>query len=619
MARPTLRALAAGALLAPALHLPAALAAQQRPAAPPATPPPAMPAMATPALPPGTPAALRPALAGITADALLARVRTLSSDAFAGRSPGTPGEDSTVAWLTGEFRRLGLAPGNPDGSYVQDVTLVGYSGTTTVSRFEVGGRALPLTPLTDVVAVARHAAPESVVANSEVVFVGYGVVAPEFGWDDYAGVDVRGKTVVILVNDPPVRRAGAAAADTGAAALDTAMFRGRAMTYYGRWTYKYEEATRRGAAAAIIVHETGPAGYPWEVVSGSWGRENFDIRSPGGEPPRVTVEAWLTEARARELLRLAGQDFDALRQRAATRGFRAVPLAGTTASLTVRNTTREVRSRNVVARLVGRDPARAGEHVVYTAHWDHFGRDTTRAGDQVFNGALDNATGTAGLVQLAEAFTRLPAAARPARSLLFLAVTGEERGLLGAKYYAENPLWPLATTLADLNMDELNPWGPTRDLTVVGLGNSSLDDVLRGVLAPTGRTIRPDPSPEKGFFYRSDHFEFAKKGVPALYVNSGVDFVGRPAGWGAARWERFEEQDYHKPSDEIGPDWNLAGAVADLRALFRVGLAVASGPRWPEWAPGTEFRAARQAMLRAAGTPAAPAAAPAPRVTKDPR
>jgi Zn-dependent M28 family amino/carboxypeptidase len=490
---------------------------------------------------------------------------------------------------------------------VQEVTLVGYTGRGQGS-FTVGGRTIALEPLRDVVAVARHAAADNAVRGSEVVFVGYGVVAPEYGWNDYAGVDVKGKTVVILVNDPPVRRAGAAASDTGASALDANVFRGRAMTYYGRWTYKYEEATRQGAAAAIIVHQTGPAGYPWEVVSGSWGQENFDIRSPSGEPPRVTVEAWLTLDRTRALFQAAGQDLDALQRAARTKGFRAVPLANTTAELTVRNTVREVRSRNVVARLEGSDARLKAQHVLYTAHWDHFGRDTTRQGDQIFNGALDNATGTAALVQMAEAFTKLPQ--RPRRSLLFVAVTAEERGLLGAKYYAENPLYPLATTVADINMDGVNQWGRTRDLTVIGLGNSTLDDELRAVLAPSGRVIRPDAQPEKGFFYRSDHFEFAKKGVPALYTEAGIAYVGRAPEYGMQKREQYEANDYHKPSDEVKPDWDLSGAVEDLRALFQVGYRVAEGATWPSWKPGTEFRAERERQLRAAGVPTAP------RVTK---
>ncbi|MDF1503494.1 M28 family metallopeptidase [Roseisolibacter sp. H3M3-2] len=542
-----------------------------------------------------SPAAARPGLDKITPDAILARTRVLASDAFEGRGPGTRGEDSTVAYLTREFTRLGLAPGNPDGTYVQDVTLVGYTGRGGGS-FTAGGRTIALEPLKDVVAVARHAAADNVVRESEVVFVGYGVVAPEYGWNDYAGVDVKGKTVVILINDPPVRRAGAAASDTSERALDPNAFRGRAMTYYGRWTYKYEEATRQGAAAAIIVHETGPAGYPWEVVSGSWGQENFDIRSPGGEPPRVTVEAWITNAKARELLSAAGQDLDALQRAARTKGFRAVPLASTTADLRVQNTVREVRSRNVVARLEGSDPALKAQHVVYSAHWDHFGRDTTRQGDQIFNGALDNASGTAALVNVAEAFVALPQ--RPKRSLLFLAVTAEERGLLGAKYYAENPLYPLHTTVADINMDGVNQWGRTRDLTVVGLGNSTLDDELRAVLAPSGRVLRPDPEPEKGFFYRSDHFEFAKKGVPALYVDAGVEYVGQAPGYGMKKRDQYEADDYHKPSDEVKPDWDLRGAAEDLRALFLVGWRVANGGTWPAWKPGTEFKAIREQSLR---------------------
>ena len=586
----TRRALARAALL---LAAPAALGAQT----------------------PGAPAAARPALDAITADGILARTRVLASDAFEGRGPGTRGEDSTIAYLTREFTRLGLAPGNPDGTYVQDVTLVGYTGRAS-GAFTVSGQSIALRPLTDFVGVARHAQAENAVRASDVVFVGYGVVAPEYGWNDYAGLDVKGKTVVILVNDPAVRRAGAAAGDTSAAALDTSMFRGRAMTYYGRWTYKYEEATRQGAAAAIIVHETGPAGYPWEVVSGSWGQENFDIRSPGGEPARVPVEGWMTLDKTRELFRAAGKDFDALKRAATMRGFRAVPLTGATADLRVENTVREVRSHNVVARLAGRDPQLQAQHVIYSAHWDHFGRDTTRQGDQIFNGALDNASGTAALVQMAEAFTKLPQ--RPRRSLLFLAVTGEERGLIGAKYYAENPLYPLATTVANINMDGVNQWGRTRDLTVIGLGNSTLDDALEAVLRPAGRVVRPDAQPEKGFFYRSDHFEFAKKGVPALYTESGITFIGRAPEYGLQKREQYEADDYHKPSDEIKPDWDLSGAVEDLRALFLVGYGVADGSTWPAWKPGTEFKAAREAMLGKAGMAGSQPAARPQRVTKEP-
>ncbi|HLU24918.1 MAG TPA: M28 family metallopeptidase, partial [Longimicrobiales bacterium] len=426
--------------------------------------------------------------------------------------------------------------------------------------------------------------------GSEIVFVGYGVVAPEYGWDDYKDVDVRGKTILMLVNDPAVPD------PADPSRLDPNVFRGDAMTYYGRWTYKYEIASEKGAAAAIVIHETGPAGYPWEVVAGSWGGENFTIAGSTG-PDRVQVEAWITEAKARELLAAAGQDFDALKQAAVQRDFRPVTL-NATADFRVRTTTREVQSRNVIAKLEGSDPARRDEYVIYTAHWDHLGKDETREGDQIFNGALDNATGTAGLIEIAEAFTQLPEP--PARSVLFLAVTAEEQGLLGAKHYAENPLYPLERTLANINMDGLNQWGRTRDVVVIGYGNSTLDDILAQEAESQGRVLAPDAEPEKGFYYRSDHFEFAKKGVPALFTDGGVQYIGKPEGWAQAKSDEYTMNDYHKPSDEVKPDWDLSGAVEDLQLLFRVGYRVAQGTTWPEWFPGTEFRPVREAMLKAA-------------------
>jgi Zn-dependent M28 family amino/carboxypeptidase len=417
--------------------------------------------------------------------------------------------------------------------------------------------------------------------------VGYGVEAPEYGWDDYKGVDVRGKTVLMLINDPPVP------SPNDSTQLDSTIFRGRAMTYYGRWTYKYEIASAKGAAAAIIIHETEPAGYPFEVVVGSWGRENFDIKTPGGNAGRVRVESWITLDKAKELLQASGQDFDALKRQARSKDFRPVAL-GATATFRVRNTTREIQSRNVIAKLPGSDSALADEHVVYTSHWDHLGRDSTLQGDQIFNGAHDNASGTAALLELAEAFSKLPQ--RPRRSMVFLAVTAEEKGLLGAKYYAENPLYPLATTLADINMDGVNQWGRTRDVVVIGLGNSTLDDVLREAATARGRTLAPDAEPEKGFFYRSDHFEFAKLGVPALYTDAGVEYLDKPPGYGKQKREEYTANDYHKPSDEVKPDWDLSGAVEDTQLLFDVGYRVAQGDRVPEWKPGTEFKAKRDSM-----------------------
>ena len=533
-------------------------------------------------------AALQPALGTITSENILQHVNRLASDGFEGRAPGTAGEDSSVTYLTEQFKALGLAPGNPDGTYIQNVSMIGYTSHPTAS-IVVKGRAMPLRFPDDYVAVSRRNANDVRVDNSDVVFVGYGVVAPEYGWDDYKGLDVKGKTIVMLVNDPAVPD------PNDSTKLDSTMFKGKAMTYYGRWTYKYEIASEKGAAAAIIVHETGPAGYPYEVVVGSWGRENFDNKATG-PTNRVAVESWMALDRAKALFRNAGLDFDSLKRAATRKDFKPVPLDAR-ATFRIRNDVREIQSKNVVAKLEGSDPALRDEYVIYTAHWDHLGKDTTLKGDQIFNGALDNATGTASLLTLAKAFKALPTP--PARSILFLAVTAEEQGLLGAKWYAEHPLYPLNRTLADVNMDGVNQWGRTKDLTIVGYGNSTLDDLLGSVLASQeGRAIKPDPEPEKGFFYRSDHFEFAKQGVPALYVDAGTEYVGKDSAYSQQKRDEYTNNDYHKPSDEVKPDWDLSGAVEDLQALFQVGYRVAQTDRWPEWKPGTEFKARRDSMLK---------------------
>ena len=531
-------------------------------------------------------AALQPALNSITSESMLAHIRTLASDAFEGRAPGTPGEDSTVAYLTAQFKSLGLAPGNPDGSYVQNVELIGYTGTST-AELRVSNRPVTMRPNLDFIAVSRHDKPNVDVVNSEVVFVGYGVEAPEYGWNDYKDVDVRGKTVLIMVGDPPVKDA------MDSTRLDSTMFRGKAMTYYGRWTYKYEKASEKGAAAAIIIHQTGPAGYPWEVVSGSWGAENFDIPSASASS-RVPVEGWMTEAKAREIFQASGRDFDGVVEYATTKTFDPLPIFAS-ASWHVKNTIRRVQSRNVLAKLEGSDSTLKNEHVVYSAHWDHFGKNASLKGDQILNGALDNASGVAQMLEVAKAFTKLPTP--PRRSVLFIALTGEEAGLLGAKYYATHPLYPLEKTLANINIDGVNQWGKTSDVVVIGLGNSTLDDVLDSVVTASGRTIVPDPESEKGFFYRSDHFEFAKEGVPALYADAGVNYVGKPEGYGIQKRNEYTTNDYHKPTDEVKPDWDLSGAVEDGQMLFEVGYRVAQATKWPEWKPGTEFKAKREAML----------------------
>jgi Zn-dependent M28 family amino/carboxypeptidase len=529
-----------------------------------------------------------PALASITAEDILRHTQVLSADSMEGRAPGTIGEERAVRYISDRFKALGLLPGNPNGTYIQEVPLVGITPTPTAS-FTAGGKTIPLTYKKDYIAVTRRVTPEVELQNSDIVFVGYGVSAPEYKWDDYKGVDVKGKTIVMLVNDPAVTVAG----DT--AVLDTAFFRGRAMTYYGRWTYKYEIATEKGAAAAIIVHETGPAGYPFEVVSGSWSGENFDVEHPNNNIARVGIESWITLDKAKELFAAAGQNFDALKKAATKPDFKPVAL-NAKANFTVKNEIRRVQSKNVIAKLEGTD--HKDEYVIYTAHWDHLGKDSTLQGDQIFNGALDNATGSAALLELAEAFTKSDP--KPQRSILFLAVTAEEQGLLGAKYYAENPLYPLNKTLADINMDGVNQWGRTKDIVVVGLGNSTLDDVLSQAASEAGRTIQPDAEPEKGFFYRSDHFEFAKQGVPALYTDAGTDYVGKPAGYGQQKRDEYTNNDYHKPTDQVKPDWDLSGAVDDVRLLFQVGHSVTNGEVWPAWKTGTEFKAKREAQLTGA-------------------
>jgi Zn-dependent M28 family amino/carboxypeptidase len=535
-----------------------------------------------------SPAPIAAASETIRADDLLRHITRLSSDEFEGRAPGTRGEQLTVRYLVEQFKSFGLQPGHPDGSFIQKVPLMGITSESTVS-IQAGGKSLELALPRDGLATSLRFQPEVSVKASEVVFVGYGIVAPEYGWDDYKGVDVRGKTIVMLVNDPPIPD------PNDPAKLDDKMFKGRAMTYYGRWTYKYEIAARMGAAAALIVHETGPAGYPYMVLIASNARENFDLQSPDKNSGLVPVQGWLTLSKAKELFTLGGRDFDTLKQSALKKDFRPVPL-GATATFAIKNKLREVASQNVVAKLDGSDPILKNEYVIYTAHWDHIGRNEKLEGDRIFNGALDNASGTAGLLELAEAFARLKPP--PRRSVLFLAVTAEEKGLLGAKYYVEHPLYPLRRTLANLNMDGINPWGRTRDVEVIGYGNSTLEDVLRDAAAAQGRVITEDSGPEKGRFFRSDHFEFAKLGVPALYLKAGVDFPGKPDGFGKQKTDEYTERDYHKVSDEVKPDWDLSGGVEDLRLLLEVGWQVAGASTWPEWKPGSEFKARRDAMLK---------------------
>ena len=543
------------------------------------------------------PAAEQSAWSGISASRLLDDIKTLASDKFEGRAPASRGEQLTVDFLISRFKAMGLKPGNPDGTYVQKVPLVGIKAdpkAELVFAKEGGGSESGMGRSTsmhlrfgpDFVAWTKREDPE-VVLDAPLIFVGYGVVAPEYHWDDYKDADVHGKVLVMLINDPQVPD------PKNPSKLDPNMFKGRAMTYYGRWTYKFEEAAAKGAAGALIVHETGPAGYPWAVVEGSNTAEQFSLLTPDKGHSRCAVEGWFTTDIAKKMFSTAGQDFDALHKAALSPDFRPVPL-GMRASLTLHNTIRSIDSRNVIARLEGGDPTLKSQFVIYTAHWDHLGIGPPVNGDSIYHGAVDNASGVAGLLEIARAFTET----KPKRSVLFLSVTAEEKGLLGSQYYAEHPLHPLKDTLGEINMDGLNVHGHTRDITVIGLGNSQLDDYLRQVAAEQGRTVRPDPEPEKGFYFRSDHFNFAKEGVPALDPDSGVDFIGRPEGWGLKMLDEFTANDYHKPSDQVKPDWDLSGAVQDLQLLFSVGYRVADAAKFPAWSPDSEFRAKREAMLK---------------------
>ena len=547
--------------------------------------------------------AAEPAFPAIDGKAVLEHTKVLASDAFEGRAPGTKGEELTVAYLIEQLRKIGLQPGNPDGSWVQTVPLVGASVQGSPSlTFRKGATERRLAWRDDYVAWTKRVAERVSLDASDLVFVGYGVQAPEFGWDDYKGVDLRGKTMVVLVGDPPVPDP----AKPGE--LDPRTFGGKAMTYYGRWTYKYEMGAKLGAAGVLIVHETEPAGYPFAIVQGKT-TEQFDLQTADGNQGRAAVEGWITLDQAKGLFQMAGQDFEALEAKAATREFRPVAL-GATASVSLVNTIRKVPSANVAARLEGSDPKLKDEWVIYTTHWDHFGIGPAVNGDTIYRGAIDNASGTAGLLELARAMKA--AKPGPARSVLFLFVTAEEQGLLGSAGYAEQPLYPLSKTLAVLNLDALNVHGRTRDLTIIGLGLSDLDDIVRAAAAVQGRVVKGDPMPEKGSYFRSDHFPFARKGVPSIHAGGGVEFVGQPADYGTRVLQEYIRNDYHKPSDAVKADWDLerrgrgphALPPRGIRDRFRPGVAGVEAGR------GVEVAARRDDEGRAAPADPRPRTSP---------
>ena len=506
-------------------------------------------------------------------------IEVLSSDAFEGRAPATDGEKKTLAYIEQQFRAAGLQPGIGD-SFLQPVPVVEITphADAAMQLAGAGGTSLALRNPDDVVVWTRRPVPSSGIAKTEVVYAGYGIVAPEYGWDDYAGLDVRGKLVLALVNDP------------GYATQDPKLFTGNAMTYYGRWDYKFAEALRRGAAGLLVIHETKAAGYPWDVPRNGATQPQFDLRIDDYTGQRLALEGWITEDAASRVFSAAGMDFAALKQAASARGFKGKP-TGLTASMSVRNDVRYVTSYNVVGVLPG--SKRPDEAFVYTAHWDHLGKtENAKPGeDAVFNGAQDNATGISALIELGRAFAVTKPA--PERSLMFVAVTAEESGLLGSEYFAAHPPIPVTQMVGGLNMDNLYSVGKTRDITVIGFGKSELEDDLRTAAARQGRVPVQEPSPEKGFYYRSDHFNLAKLGVPMLYTKAGVDSPTRGADYGKRWLEEYTAQKYHKPADEYSPDWDVSGTLLDLQLYYEVGLGRANSQRWPNWYPGVEFRAIR--------------------------
>lgn len=534
----------------------------------------------------------------ITAGDFAAQVQILSSDAFGGRGPGSPGEEKTVDYIRSQFARIGLQPGNGGGWFQTVPMLETTANPNTVLQLMIGETQQNLAYGSDMIAWTRSGKALVSLKDSPLVFVGYGVDAPERDWNDYADLDVRGKTVVMLVNDP------------GFHVNNPNLFDGKRMTLYGRWTYKFDEAARRGAAAALIIHDDRGAAYGWDVVRNSWSGPQYDLRPEDDPTPRLPVQGWITQSAAEALFKAAGLDLTTLRAAASRPGFKPVPL-NANASLELRSRSVRKTSRNVLGLLPGRSAA--DEAVVYMAHWDHLGAHPDESGDNIYNGAVDNATGVAGILELAEAFAS--ARPRPARSILFLAVTLEESGLLGSSYYVGHPAIPLARTAGVINIDALEPIGRASNLVVVGKGSSQLEDLLQAALARQDRRMVDESDVTAGYYFRSDHFSFAKAGVPALYVNSGSDLRegGTAAGLAASR--DYVEHRYHKPGDQYDPGtWKLDGIIEDLQALYAVGANLASGGRWPNWREGNPFKATRDAMrppVPAATSASAPAQPPA--------
>ncbi len=519
----------------------------------------------------------------VTAESLRAHIRFLASDLLEGRGPATRGDQLAEQYIASEFEALGLKPGGPDGSWFQPFDLVGvngHPGTMTVAK---GGEKLELKLSQDFMASAGKQNPDSRLDNAEVVFVGYGIVAPEYQWDDYKGADLKGKVLLMMNNDPD---------------WDPNLFAGTTRLWYGRWDYKYESAAKTGAAGAIIIHTTPSAGYPWQVVQTSWAGEQFSLPYEGG--PQLEVRAWATEDASKKIAAMGGKDLSALIQSAKSRDFRPVAL-GVAVSTAFHNDVQKKQTGNVIGVIKGSDPKLAREVVLYTAHHDHLGikKGAKPGEDSIYNGAVDNASGSSALLTIARAFAALPKP--PRRTVMFAAVAAEEQGLLGSQYLAQHPPVPPGAFAATINIDGLNIWGKTKDISFIGLGKSSLDGIVKDLVTMQGRVVKPDLLPDRGFFYRSDQFNLAKIGVPAAYFHGGLDYVGRPEGWGKKMREEWEATTYHQPSDELKDTWNFDGAIEDVQLYFYLGEKVAQADKMPEWNKGDEFEQARKRALMSVG------------------
>jgi Zn-dependent M28 family amino/carboxypeptidase len=525
---------------------------------------------------------ITPAIQSINTQELKSEISVLASDEFGGRAPATEGEQKTIDYLAAQFEKIGLKPAN-NGSWFQEVSMIKITADKNIA-FTAGNQKekISLRSPEDFIGGTPLTNELTEVDSSDMIFVGYGINAPEYNWNDYRNIDVKGKTVIVMVNDP------------GYATGDTALFQGKIMTYYGRWTYKYEEAARQGAKAVIIVHETGAAGYPWEVVQNSFTGPQFYLENNEYLTTDLQFRGWITGEAAERIFKAAGMDYRELSAKASARNFEPVDL-GLLSSIKFRNSIEHVKSNNVTAIWPGKK--KPDEYIIYTSHWDHLGINPAFSGDSILNGAVDNATGVAALLEIARAFTKLPSTQD--RSVVFLAVTGEEQGLLGSEYYAENPIYPLEKTVAVINIDALNIFGSTKDMTIIGYGNSELDKYAEKVLKKYDRYAVPDPTPEKGGYFRSDHFSFAKKGVPALYLSSGIDDIKHGKEWGLSMSEKWTQDNYHKPSDNYEPDkWDFSGMIDDIKVYFETGYNISISGKFPEWSRKFPFKPLRDKMMK---------------------